>query len=514
MSSNVLNHSQEKSQQNKKGDREYFLSIGLNSNMKQSDFKRKKLNLVIVLDISGSMNSSFQRYYYNDNSSTTVHNKKEKQSISEHDRKSKLRVATEAIDGLLDHLNSDDRFGMVLFDDESYTARPLNHLKPSDKQIIRNNIANIDSRGATNMEAGYDKATKLFDKLKHLQTADDTEYDNRIIVLTDDMPNVGKLSKNDFLQMTQSNANAKTTKSDGVGNIYSTFIGVGVDFNSEIVDHITKIRGANYYSVHDNTQFLKRMNDEFEHMVTPLVFDLEMKLESDSMSLEKVYGSNSDENNAVKDGRVMNIPTLFPSGKDDQTQETKGGIILAKLKEKLDSEMKQDSSVTARLIVSYKDDQENVTTSEEIVDFAKILKCKDNDVSNGEFASYDNNGIRKGILLSRYVNLLHEWIDSVNSCKHGTVHGDDDPNDSWNYDWEKYRYKGGKKPKRIISPAAAPKKSPWERACKSIAVSDEYKKKFSDFQEHFKKEMKTISDDTLQQEVDILDYLVTSANTK
>ena len=34
---------------------DYYLSVGLNSNIKESDFARKKLNLVVVLDISGSM---------------------------------------------------------------------------------------------------------------------------------------------------------------------------------------------------------------------------------------------------------------------------------------------------------------------------------------------------------------------------------------------------------------------------------------------------------------------------
>ena len=43
---------------------EYYMTVGLNSNIKQSDFKRKKLNLVVVLDISGSMSSPFYSYYY------------------------------------------------------------------------------------------------------------------------------------------------------------------------------------------------------------------------------------------------------------------------------------------------------------------------------------------------------------------------------------------------------------------------------------------------------------------
>ena len=45
-------------------DVDYYLSIGLNSNVRESDFKRQKLNLVIVLDISGSMEVGFDKYYY------------------------------------------------------------------------------------------------------------------------------------------------------------------------------------------------------------------------------------------------------------------------------------------------------------------------------------------------------------------------------------------------------------------------------------------------------------------
>jgi len=40
---------------------EYYLSVGLNSGMEERDFERKKLNLVIVLDISGSMSSPFNQ---------------------------------------------------------------------------------------------------------------------------------------------------------------------------------------------------------------------------------------------------------------------------------------------------------------------------------------------------------------------------------------------------------------------------------------------------------------------
>ena len=40
---------------------EYWLSVGLDSNIK--NINRKKLNIVVVLDISGSMGSPFDQYY-------------------------------------------------------------------------------------------------------------------------------------------------------------------------------------------------------------------------------------------------------------------------------------------------------------------------------------------------------------------------------------------------------------------------------------------------------------------
>lgn len=39
-------------------------AVGLDSGIQASDFKRKKLNLVLVLDVSGSMGSPFDAYYY------------------------------------------------------------------------------------------------------------------------------------------------------------------------------------------------------------------------------------------------------------------------------------------------------------------------------------------------------------------------------------------------------------------------------------------------------------------
>ena len=455
------------------------------------------------------MTSSFNSYYYDQHK---PNNNQRHQKEFENNRK--INVAKEAVCGLLDHLNEHDRFGMVLFNGDSHVARPLATMKKSDKEIVRESIKEIKSGGSTNMEAGYKQATKLFKQFEsqsqqqHDQAdanESEQEYDNRIIFLTDDMPNMGNIDKDSLLGLTKSNSEekVKNTRDNCNKNIYSTFVGVGVDFNSQIVDYITKIRGANYYSVHSSDEFLKRMNDEFDFMVTPLVFDLKMTLESDHLSIDHVYGSNSSENNinTTKQTQVMHVPTLFPSAKSETTQETKGGIILAKLVEKQDTvshEENKDSedNFNAKLSVSYKDAQGNLNQSEQMIDFANIVNSDmcPNGGSSDEKVFYDNNGVRKGVLLTRYVDLLHEWIDTVKVSD----------------DWKNFgdvvaavENDGGG---RYVIQDWQP--SPWERQSTDLMVSREYRQKFIHFKQYFVEEMKIIGDSTLQQEVDILDKLI------
>ncbi len=159
------------------------------------------------------------------------------------------------------------------------------------------------------------------------------------------------------------------------------------DFNTELVEMITKARGANYYSVHSSREFKKRMDDEFDFMVTPLVYDLELNLSSKGYKIEKVFGS-PEANKST--GELMKVNTLFPSSTEGG--EVKGGIVLVKLK-------KISSASKIELVASYEDRNGNTHDSTAEIEFYP---------EEGEW--FENDGIRKGILLTRYANLLKNWI--------------------------------------------------------------------------------------------------------
>ena len=434
------------------GEAEYYLSVGLNSGIKESDFHRKKLNLVIVLDISGSMSSPFDSYYYDQ-----FGNRVELEVTGEDLGKTKIEIAAESVVALLDHLGDDDRLGMVLFNDNAFLAKPLNLVGETDMRAIKDHILEISADGGTRLSAGMEMATEL---LGEFRGSNQSEYENRIIFLTDAMPNLGETSEEGLLGMTRDNAD---------GNIYTTLIGIGVDFNTELTEIITKIRGANYYSVHSAEQFRERMDDEFEYMVTPLVFNLQLALEADGWEIQKVYGS-PEANEAT--GELMRVNTLFPSKKE--AGETKGGLVLLKLK-------KTAPENSLRLKVSYEDRNGKSDGTEDSI----VL-----DERPPEF--FDNQGIRKGVLLSRYADLLQDWLIDEREHAHLST------------PWQP---RVDNEVGIVVPPPIVPSLGQWERQSIPLAVSKPYRELFREFAGYFKEEMTAIGDETLSQELGILNHL-------
>jgi Ca-activated chloride channel family protein len=427
---------------------EYYLSVGLNSGMEERDFERKKLNLVIVLDISGSMSSPFNQYYYDRFGNQVELDWRERNT-------QKIEVAKDAIIDVLDQLNSGDRFGIVLFNQRAYLLQRMTQVRYADMDEVEDDISDIRADGSTNLADGMKLATELLEKYSDYNPYD---YENRIIFLTDAMPNTGETGAYSLLRLLKNNAG---------DNIYTTFIGIGVDFNTELIEYITKTRGANYYSVHSPGDFMERMDEEFDYMVTPLVFDLRLTLDSEDWDIQAVYGSPEADKAT---GELMKVNTLFPSKKEEG--ETKGGLILLKLKNR------GDDSGSIRLSVSYEDraGKEDGSTAKFYIDDERP-----------EY--FDNSGIRKGILLARYADLMKDWI--IDERQHA----------QWSRPWEP-----------MVNPEFGIVFPPiglgqWERQSLPLMVSRQYSALFEEFSDYFADEMDEIDDDTLGQELDILEQL-------
>eukprot|EP00483_Globobulimina_turgida_P004413 UN04422 len=116
------------------------------------------------------------------------------------------------------------------------------------------------------------------------------------------------------MRMVEKKANATENNK----RVYTTFIGVGLDFNANLICEISKVRGANYFAVHSESEFYKKLILEFDYFVSPMVFDLKLVLQSEGgrVCIDSVYGSNSNDIDTVT-GEIMSVNTLFPSPPND-----------------------------------------------------------------------------------------------------------------------------------------------------------------------------------------------------
>jgi len=446
------------------GETERYLAVGLNSDLKESDFHRKKLNLVVVLDISGSMSSPFDRYYYdrftgrrvkvaganvaacgNGFAANSAGYKNAAEAANETDATStKLEVACRSIVAVLDRLHPDDRFGMVLFDDSAYLAKSLRLLSATDLPAIRKHILELEPQGCTNMEDGMRMGIDL---LKPYATANPEDWENRVIFLTDAMPNTEDTSEEGLLGLTRSSAKS---------HIYFSFVGIGIDFTTELIEAITKVRGANYCGVFSGAQFQQKLVEEFDFMVTPLLFDLALSVKADGYQIEKVYGT--PEANQTT-GELMRVNTLFPTRTIDG--EAKGGLVLLKLRQTGDSPK-------LFLEASCEDRSGKVIANRSEVVFP-----------TGDGEKFDNSGIRKGVLLTRYGQLLKDWLSTENMFRQASE----------------------------VRQKSAAGLGIWERPSQALAVDAPWGSRIQAFLGYYRQERQAIGDSALMREESILEKL-------
>lgn len=363
---------------------EEFLTVGLNSNLSPDEFERPTLDLVVVLDISGSMKRPFDDYYYDENG-----RRREVEGGGEE----KIDAAIDALQGLTEELDDDDRLGVVLYNNDAMKAKPLRAVNETDMDAIRDHAADITAGGGTDLSAGFDLAAEML-----ADSPDGPDRESRVVFLTDEMPNRGVTDADELV------SDFERVAADG---IYTTFVGVGLDANADLGDRISEVRGANHYFIHSGDEFRQRLAEEFEYMVSPLVFDLSLEIESDSYDVVDVYGAPST------DGDLLHVSTLFPSPAEGG--RTRGGVILVRLRRTGDN---------PELGLKAAWERRDGTTEADVVTPA---------FDDPEPEHFDNDGICKAVELARYAEEVSAWAadarDRVNGAgdgewEHGSVEVD------------------------------------------------------------------------------------------
>ena len=443
------------------GETERYLSVGLDSTLSPADFERPRLDLVAVLDVSGSMDSPFNAYYYDE-----YGNKREAGDTADGERlgTTKLDAATQSLCALTEQLDENDRLGVVLYNHRAHVAKPLRDVGTTDMAAIRRHIRDVAAAGSTNLEDGFEAAVDMLggerpaendhDGRPNHEERIDPNVERRVVFMTDMMPNTGATGED---ALTERFADA------AVDGIHTTFLGMGLDANAELTDALSGIRGANHYFVHSAAEFERRLGEEFDYMVTPLVYDLSLDLDAEGYEVAAVHGSPSSE---PAMNQLVHVGTLFPSAKRDG--EARGGVVLVRL-ERARACTGAERAADVELVASWTD-----RTGSEHVERASV------DVPD-EPETYAHSGVRKAVALSRYARELRAWARDV----HGRT--DRAGVDDWRL---------------------AETHSVHERESTPLFVSASRAERFGRLREHLGDELVAVGDDTLQQELDLLETLV------
>jgi len=191
-------------------------------------------------------------------------------------------------------------------------------------------------------------------------------------------------------------------------SIYSTFVGIGEDFGTELTQYITtNLRGGMYMTIRSAREFEELMNENFDYSVFPVAFDFQLELirnntndedkdkqqqSNITIAIDQVYGTREEFGD-----KVMSVKTMFPSHVND-VGVTKGCMVLLKLKP---VELLKEKN-TFLIKYSY----ENALTHEKVCETVNVeLKQIGTDVEY-----FQTTGVHKVILLTHYINLCRAML--------------------------------------------------------------------------------------------------------
>ncbi len=328
----------------------YVAQLIMSSNVSAENFKHSPIDLMIVLDKSGSMNG---------------------------DRFERSKVA---IVNIIKKLTPQDSFGLIAFDDSYSVDIKFQKIEENKDNLIRV-VEDLQTAGGTNIENALKNGYSILKNHGELSN-------RRVILITDAKPNIGAVDDDDFVNIIKN-------YEDEIG---ITVFGVGIDFGQELVKSISETKGGNYIYLENIAEIDKRLDRDFEFLISPIANDFNIKIKTgENFKILNSYGlPNNDDN---KDEILLNVKTLFLS-------KSKGAIAIEFRYEGSNNEMiPMDNDKIFDFDWSYtKLDDTRVTNSEAVI--FSPFRTTANDYS------YNLEGAVKLPLLINLVTALHQSLSA------------------------------------------------------------------------------------------------------
>lgn len=254
--------------------------LGFSSNLDAATWHRDHMNIVAVVDKSGSMSGQ------------------------------PIDTVKASLHRIVEQLGDGDQLSIVLYGDRSHVHMSPIAISQHTKESIHAQIDHIEISGSTNMEeglkVGYQVAT---DSAGHFRGT------TRVMLFTDERPNVGATDKDSFIGM------ARAASKAGVG---LTTIGVGTQFGAEVATAISSVRGGNLFFFPNVPDMESKFKKDLDTMLSELAYDMKLKIwPQRGYKLVGLFGLPGDLVKRTPDGGLeMTVETIFLS-------KERGGMFFA-----------------------------------------------------------------------------------------------------------------------------------------------------------------------------------------
>jgi len=258
-----------------------LLQMAMNSPIDPATVAKPPLDLVVVLDRSGSMADA-----------------------------GKMDYAKQGLRLLVEQLGEDDTFTLIAFDNTVRTLfGPARAGAAASRDQITTIIDSIQPGGSTDIYDGLETGYKAA-----LSVGDETQQ-RRVIFLTDGLPTAGVVDP----------ARIKTM-SAGYNDQYVglTTIGLGSDVDAGLLRALSEQGGGNFYFAEKPAAVQEVFTQELAFFVAPIAYDLELSIaELPSYTVKQVYGTNLWR--PVAGGGQVRIPSVFLVSRTSSMPDSTGG---------------------------------------------------------------------------------------------------------------------------------------------------------------------------------------------
>lgn len=208
------------------------MQIAMNTPIDPATLERKPLNMVVVVDTSGSMAED-----------------------------NRLSFVKQGLELLIDELQPGDRLGIVEYNTSVRLVAALSD--DFDKETLKARVRDLYPGGSTNIHGGLERGFQM------IAESFDLERQNRVILLSDGLATAGITADESIIGM------AETYIGDGVG---LTTIGVGRSFNVNLMRGLAERGAGNFYFLENAQAIDEVFRDELDYFVTPIALDLRLEV--------------------------------------------------------------------------------------------------------------------------------------------------------------------------------------------------------------------------------------------